>query len=172
MLKIATRQPPIKRAFLRYQSMQLEEDFIQHLAWYLLSNPGVKHVTAMVIKIACDRFSQQGYQPKTEYHTNYTREFLPTERLNHVKAETREELMSDAVDRVTDVSSPYTATLLHEVCQHINDDELVLLLSGQLDPADLARLRAEVPEDIIDLIPMFSANKDFLAEWVRQYAKS
>ena len=169
---LSNKHPPLKRAWLRYQAMQLEEDFIQHLAWYILCTPGVKHVSTTVLTIVCDRFSQQGYQPKAEYHTNYTREFLPAERLNHVKASTREELMAEAVDRTTSSMSPYLTTLLHEVSEHIGDDELVLLLSGQLDPADLARLRATVPADIIDLIPVFSANKDFLAEWVGQYAKS
>lgn len=166
------RNTSLRNSWCRYQALCLDEDFVQHVIFYMLTTPNVFFLNNTVMCIICDRFSEQGYQPKQEYHTNYTREFMVSERLDSVRNLERHELLQEAVDRATESSSPYTTTLMHEVLNHVQDEELLLFLAGQLDPEDMALLKAANRTDVIDLIKVYKDQLPILAEWVRSYAKS
>lgn len=159
----------LRRAWGRYQAIGLDQDFLQHIAFYLLSTPEVRHVNATVMRIICDRFSNQGYQPKQEYHTNYTREFLDATRLDEQTAMTRHELIGEAMDRATVVASPYVTALLREVALHLDDPELMLMLAGTLEPQDVARLKSADGQDVLELAQQLREQLPMLHEWVRQY---
>ena len=170
IISMAMRRPPLMRRWQLFQQMHLDEDVVQHVAYYLVTNPGVHHLNSTVLTYALSRFTDSAYRPTDERHTNYTKSFREHDRLEAVTPQTREDILGQAVAYVRAEATPMAIvqTLISEVYQHTDgNDALILLVTGQLDPEEYAILTV-APEDQIDYLLHLKEIMPWLKMWMQQ----
>ncbi|CAB4161805.1 hypothetical protein UFOVP777_1, partial [uncultured Caudovirales phage] len=172
ILKLCDRNPNMKTRWMVFQAKGLDQDFVQHVAYYLLTKPEVKSLNMEQLRFAADRFTEQAYRPSDEYHTNYSHNFRSQPQLDHCTEETREEILEHGVRYVTQRNDPFLAVVLHEISSYIDNPELMLFASGQIDALDLALLIAPTADEVIDMSLQLEKVKPWLAEWINQYVKT
>lgn len=167
---IAKRSPSVGRRLAHVRYRQLMDDLVQHTAFYLLNEPGVKTLNSETMFYILSKFTDQGYLPKEAVHTNYVSDVRTLHRLDEDYPDERHDVLAASVLSTTDVNNPYTRTLFREIAKHLRRPALVLFAFDQIDAVEYARLVNTHPSRILELAARMNTIRPWLAQWVKQYA--